>query len=81
MVAVSTLMVADLVDDGVLHVVHENHYFVHVTEDLHPGFRSGRRCTKCRQWAMGEHIGGKADDVCPKSRYRLQTEWIDGTGP
>lgn len=70
------MMLADLVDDGVLRLVRENHLFEFVTINLFPGFKAGRRCRKCKQWAMGDFPGDSADEVCPKAVYRYVSDWF-----
>lgn len=70
---------AALLVDGVLSVEFRNHQFTYVTAGVWnthgQGVRAGRRCQRCKQWAMGEHPGDRADEVCPMADYRFVSEW------
>jgi hypothetical protein len=78
-VTLSEALLADLLVDGVLGIEYRNHQFEFVTVDSWTthgqGVRAGRRCQRCKQWAMGEHPGGTADEVCPLADYRFVSEW------
>lgn len=68
-----------LVASGVLRIERRNHRFRHTTgRTVEGGYRAGRRCLDCNQWAMGERPGGSADEVCPKATYRYVSDWFDG---
>lgn len=67
---------AVLTDAGFLRTETRNHEFRHISTRTHGnGWRAGRRCQKCKQWAMGDNPGETADEHCPEAKYRFVSNW------
>lgn len=70
---------SDLVEAEALQVEVRNHLFEFVTASVWrgnlQGVRSGRRCRRCKQWAMGDHPGETATAICPEADLRYVSEW------